>query len=179
MELHPISGDVTPVVLEGGEEVGVRPIQPDDAARLQRFHERLSRRSIYYRFFGAKPRLSERQAKHFAEVDYADRFALVAFPRTEPDEIIGVARFDRLAGTDAAELAIVIADRYQGQGLGRAILSLLIEAARARGIRRLYGLVLADNVRMIALLRRLGYPYHETWQDGTEQIWLELEPVQM
>ena len=141
MELHPISGDVTPVVLEGGAEVGVRPIQPDDAARLQRFHERLSRRSIYYRFFGAKPRLSERQAKHFAEVDYADR--------------------------------------YQGQGLGRAILSLLIEAARARGIRRLYGLVLADNVRMIALLRRLGYPYHETWQDGTEQIWLELEPVQM
>ena len=176
-----MGADTSPVlvVLTDGEEVGIRPIQPDDPARLQRFHARLSQRSIYYRFFGLKPRLGDRQAKHFAEVDYTNRFALVAFASGEPDEIIGEARFDRLEATDEAELGIVIADRYQGQGLGRAMLSLLIEAARARGIRRLCGLVLADNVRMIALLRRLGYPYHETWQDGTEQIWLELEPVQM
>ena len=162
-------------MLAGGEEVGIRPIQPDDAARLQRFHARLSQRSIYYRFFGVKPRLGDRQAKHFAEVDYTNRFALVAFASGEPDEIIGVARFDRLEATDEAELGIVIADRYQGQGLGRAMLSLLIEAARARGIRRLFALVLADNVRMIGLLRRLGYPHHETWENETERIWLDLD----
>ena len=162
-------------MLAGGEEVGIRPIQADDAARLQRFHARLSQRSIYFRFFGLKPRLGDRQAKRFAEVDYTNRFALVAFASGEPDEIIGVARFDRLEATDQGEMAIVVADRYQGQGLGRAMLSLLIEAARARGIRRLQALVLADNVRMIALLRRLGYPYRETSDDGTERIWLDLD----
>ena len=165
---------VTPVVLPGGQTVAVRLIEPSDAPRLQRFHERLSRRSIYFRFFGAMPHLSDQQAKHFAEVDYLNRLALVALDPEEPDEIIGVARFDRAPGKDEAELAIVVADRYQGQGLGRVMLSLLVEAARARGITRLLALVLLDNPRMIDLLRRLGFPYQETWEDGMERLTLEI-----
>ncbi|HEX2171516.1 MAG TPA: GNAT family N-acetyltransferase [Dehalococcoidia bacterium] len=152
----------------------VRPIRPSDAPLLQRFHDHLSRRSIYFRFFGALPHLSDQQARHFAEVDYHDRFALVAYEPDRPEDLIGVARFDRGPAPDEGELAIVLADRCQGRGLGRTMLLLLVEAARERGIRRLFGLVLPDNDRVIRLLRHLGFPYQEHWEGDHERITLAL-----
>ena len=167
--MHSRKRDETPVVLTNGQTVRLHPIQPDDAPALQRFQTRLSRRSLHYRFFGAVPQLSDRQARQLAEVDYVNRFAVVALAPEDADEIIGVARFEREAGADEAEVAIIVADAYQGQGLGRAMLALLLEAARRRNIKRLYGLVLADNARMIQLLRNLGYPYRQTWEGGSLQ----------
>lgn len=162
------------VKLAGGPPVPIRPIRPDDAPRLQRFHEHLSRQTIYYRFFGAKPHLGDALSHRFAEVDGVDRYAIIALDPDDQDEIVGMAHFDRGPGADEAELAIVVADRFHGSGLGRKLLDLVIDAARARGVRRICALVLAENARMIRLLRHLGYPFEETFEDRAERIWLDI-----
>src|SRR5215212_2058186 len=83
------------VELLDGTSVAYHAIAPDNASALQRFHHRLSERSIYLRFFAAKPELSDREAGYFTNVDGINRFALVAVDPERPQEIIGVVSFDR------------------------------------------------------------------------------------
>src|SRR5436853_485653 len=83
------------------------PIRPDDATGLITFHARQSAESIYFRFFGARPRLSEAEVEHFVHVDGHDRMAFVALLG---DDLIGVARYDRLAGRSDAEVAFFVDD---------------------------------------------------------------------
>lgn len=98
------------VELLDGTRVAFRAIAPDNAAALQRFHHRLSQRSIYLRFFGAKPELSERKAGYFTNVDGTNRFALVALDPEHSEEIIAVVSFDREGDTDRAEYAAAVED---------------------------------------------------------------------
>src|ERR687893_2344748 len=83
------------VELLDGTNVAYHAIAPDNASALQRFHHRLSERSIYLRFFAAKPELSDREASYFTNVDGINRFALVAVDPQRPQETIGVVSFDR------------------------------------------------------------------------------------
>lgn len=76
------------------------------------------------------------------------------------DTVVAIARFDLAANAEFAEFAIVVADAYQRQGLGRDLMTRLMAAARAGGVRRLYGEVLAENVRMLAFVRGLGFSVH-------------------
>src|ERR671921_2878533 len=96
------------VVLPDGTSVAYRAIAPDNASALQRFHHRLSQRSIYLRFFGAKPELSDRKAGYFTNVDGKDRFALIAIDPEREGEIIAVVSFDREGETDRAEYAAAV-----------------------------------------------------------------------
>src|ERR687897_3432437 len=123
------------IELLDGTRIAYRAIAPDNAAALQRFHHRLSERSIYLRFFAAKPELSARKAGYFTDVDGTNRFALVALDPERPEEIIGVVSFDREEDTDRAEYAAAVEDRWQGKGLGMALTRHLIDAALRRGIR--------------------------------------------
>ncbi|MDI3340842.1 MAG: GNAT family N-acetyltransferase [Sphaerobacter sp.] len=164
----------TTLTLPDGTRVVARPIQPHDMRALQRFHRRLSERSIYLRFFGVVPELSDERARYFTHVDGHDRFAFIALDPDEPDEIIGVVRFDREAGTNTGEYAVIVEDRWQGRGVGFALTRLLIAAARRRGYRSMYALVLPENVRMINLLRDLGLPVRSHWVDGMERIEVDI-----
>src|SRR5215211_2981640 len=95
------TADTGTVALLDGTIVPYRPITAADQESLQRFHTRLSGASIYFRFFGARPFLSEAMARYFTELDGRDRFALVALDPADPAdpaEIIGVVRFDREPG---------------------------------------------------------------------------------
>jgi RimJ/RimL family protein N-acetyltransferase len=173
--MHASSAEETgELTLLDGTRVRFRPIQPDDAPALQRFHSRLSERSIYQRFFGVMPVLSDAQAHRFANVDGVNRVALVALDPSNPSELIAVARFDRDANSDQAEYAAVVADAWQGRGLGLALTRRLVDAARRRGIRHLYALVLPENIRMLNLLRDLGLPERIRFQDGFERVELDL-----
>src|SRR5215213_10294684 len=136
------------VELLDGTSVPYHAIAPDNAAALQRFHHRLSERSIYLRFFGAKPELSDRKAGYFTNVDGKDRFALVALDPEREGEIIAVVSFDREGDSDRAEYAAAVEDRWQGRGLGLALTRRLIGAARKRGIGVFTGIVLLENARM-------------------------------
>lgn len=173
-------GDQGTVVLLDGTVVRFRPIRPTDATALQRFHRRLSENSVHARFFGSLPELSDALARHFTHLDGLDRFALVALAPEQPaaagdhEEIIAVVRFDRDPGTTRAEYAAVVADRWQGRGLGLALTRRLVDAARRRGIRSLYALVLPTNVRMLSLLRDLGLPERIRDEAGVERVEVDL-----
>lgn len=162
------------LVLRDGVPVPVRRIRAGDAAALQRLVGRSSDRSIELRFFGPLKELSDVMAGRFAEVDGKDRFALVALDPDDEDEIVGVVRYEREGGTDGAEYAALIEDRFQGRGLGVGLTKHLIEAARENGIRHLHALVMRENIGMLSLLRSLGLPEREHWQDGAEHVEIDL-----
>src|SRR5919106_1599487 len=141
------------IELLDGTSVEYHAIAPDNASALQRFHHRLSERSIYLRFFAAKPELSDREAVYFTNLDKINRFALVAVDPERPEEIVGVVSFDREGTTERAEYAAEVADRWQGRGLGMALTRRLIEVALKRDIRTFIGIVLPENTRMLHMLR--------------------------
>jgi GNAT superfamily N-acetyltransferase len=164
------------VELTDATSVPYRAIAPQNAAALQRFHHRLSKHSVYLRYFGAKPELSDRKASYFTNVDGTNRFALVALDPEREGEIIAVVSFAREGDTDRAEFAAAVADRWQGRGLGLALTRRLIEAALKRGIRVFTGMVLFENKRMLNLLRDLGLPERLRYEDGVEFVEIELAP---
>jgi RimJ/RimL family protein N-acetyltransferase len=166
------------LTLPDGATVPYRPIRPEDAPALQRFHARLSENSIYFRFFGFLRTLSDEMARYFTHVDGSNRVALVALDPADAETIIGVVRFDRDTGTDEAEYAAVVTDRWQGRGLGTALTRELIAAARERGITHLYAIVLPGNERMLHLFHDLQIPEHAALEDGGVRVDLDLSRVE-
>jgi GNAT superfamily N-acetyltransferase len=171
---HARSLEQTPLILSDGVRLAVRPIHPSDAPALRRLHARLSELSIYLRYFTILPELSESLARELAEADGIGRALLVVPDPERPDEIVALAQWDREPGADTAEFALLVDDRWQGRGLGLALMRRLVAAARARGIRSLYGLVLVQNGPMQRLLARLDLPSRRTWDFDTVRVDLDL-----
>ncbi|WP_203990021.1 bifunctional acetate--CoA ligase family protein/GNAT family N-acetyltransferase [Sphaerisporangium rufum] len=159
------------VVLADGGTAHLRPIRPQDAAILREFYSRLSDQSIYFRFFGPRPRLSDREVAWFTTVDYVDRVALIA---TIGSDMVAVVRYDRTAARDAAEVAFLVEDAHQGRGVASVLMEHLRAAARERGIRRFVADVLPSNARMIAFFRQAGYTAQSRFEDGVVQMTLDL-----
>jgi RimJ/RimL family protein N-acetyltransferase len=155
-----------------GMRIHVRAIRPEDEPRLHEAFARMSERSVYFRFFSPLKRLPEAMARRLAQVDYQDRFALVATTH-RPDgqeHIVGVARYDRAQGTDTAEAALAVVDEYQRKGIGSSLLSLLAQVAREHGIKRFSLIVLPENQSMLGLLRRLGWIHQARLVGGLYEI---------
>ena len=133
--------------LDNGTRVTIRPIRPDDKELLARGHGRLSADTVYRRFLGPKPVLSGSELRYLTEVDGRDHVALVAESPTQPvRRFVGVARFVRLQDEpDAAEAAIVVADDWQGRGVGSLLARELARRARGLGIRRFTATIASDN----------------------------------
>jgi len=143
------------VSLPGGRRVRLRPIRPDDAPWLVEAYDRLSRQTAYQRFFAVMQRLPPDWARLLAAVDHQRRFALVAEDSTgEAGPLVGVARYEPVPESDAVELAVVVQDSWQGQGLGTLLLRELLHAAELNGIHRFRAYVLVENRRMLHLLKR-------------------------
>lgn len=143
--------------LRDGSTVQIRPITADDRAGLRDFHEGLTSRTVYLRFFSAHPHLSDADLDYFTQVDQERRVALVA----EVDgAIVGVGRFD-LIDAKAAEVAFVVTDRMQGLGLGGLLLSGLTVIAQELGVERFVAEVLPGNTRMLETFRHSGFPVSE------------------
>jgi RimJ/RimL family protein N-acetyltransferase len=167
------------IELLDGTSVAYHAIAPDNASALQRFHHRLSERSIYLRFFAAKPELSDREAVYFTNLDKINRFALVAVDPERPEEIVGVVSFDREGTTERAEYAAEVEDSWQGRGLGLALTRRLIGAAQKRDVRVFTAFVLPQNRGMLHLLRGLGLPERLRYEeDGTDYIEIDLTSPQ-
>lgn len=142
------------VTLSDGAVVVLRPITPQDRDALHAGFDRLSPESRYRRFFSPMPRLSERDLDYLTQIDHHDHEALLAIDEPSGD-VVGVARFVR-TGSDEAEPAIVIADDWQGRGLGTQLLDGLAERARDEGLVRFRAPVLAENATAISVLGQLG-----------------------
>lgn len=143
------------LTLAGGERVRLRPIRPDDESRLAELYGRLSHQTAYQRFFAVMRRLPPDWARFLANVDYRRRFALVAEDAgASTPTLVGVARYEPVPDEDAAELAFVVQDSWQGKGLGSWLVRELLRAAHLNGIERFRAYVLGDNRRMLHLLTR-------------------------
>lgn len=142
--------------------VRVRPIRADDESRMAAFHARLSTRSVYHRYFHLatlEQRTAHARLALTCRTDPAVGIALVA-EHTRDDGTLEVLALGRLTRTDdagAAEFALLVADEWQGLGLGRLMMQRLIDAARDLGVRQLSGDMLADNDAMRAVVRRAGF----------------------
>ena len=146
-----------------GIQVLIRPIRPEDEPAMARFHETLSDRSVYLRFFHME-KLSSRVAharllrKCF--IDYDREMALVA-ERTNPEsnvpEIMAVGRLTRTPGSREAEVAVLVADQFQHCGLGSELLGRLIQVGRDEKLERITATILPENMTMRALAKRYGF----------------------
>jgi RimJ/RimL family protein N-acetyltransferase len=155
------------VTLKDGASVRMRPIRPDDEARLEDLYARLSRHSAYQRFFTVRRRLPSDWYHFFANVDYVRRLALVAERDTVAGtQLIGVGRYEPSDEPDTAEVAFVIEDGWQGRGLGMRLLEAVLAAAEARGVRRFRAYVLAENHRMLHLLATHTLVEERKTEDG-------------
>lgn len=162
-----------------GTRVRLRPIRPDDAPRLQALHARLSRETIYQRFFAATPRLPTPWARFLAEVDYRRRLALVLEwgPDSDP-ELLGVGRYEPTTERDTVEVAFVVEDRWQGKGLGTVLFNALLDAAHDRGIRRFRADVFAENSRMLDLIARFTHVEGSETRDAVTSVVFARKPAE-
>lgn len=158
-------------VLRDGRTVHLRSIRPDDAGLVQQFHERQSPESIYFRFFSPRPRLSERELRHFTTVDGHDRVAFVALLH---GQLIGVARYERYTGTDTAEVAFFVDDGHHGRGLATLLLEYLAAAARENGIGRFRASTLPANRKMLGVFAAAGYEIATHIEDGVVDVAFDL-----
>lgn len=145
-------------VIKDGRTVRIRPIEADDLDAMMDMWSQLSQETIRLRFFAPR-RMDREQMRHFTEVDYENRFALVALRGTR---ILGVARFDRYdddpetAEFATAEFAALVIDAEQGHGIGTALVRALLRPARDLGITNFRGDILRENRRMQNVLRDAG-----------------------
>jgi RimJ/RimL family protein N-acetyltransferase len=146
--------------LRTGEAVAVRFVEPRDAEALQDYFRSLSVRSRYNRFLGAMSELSPTELDHFIRAGERDRFSVIAVMTIDGVEtIVGEARYGFEAGTASFEFGVSIDDRWQGHGIGTALLRNLECRAAAFGARRLFGDTLRSNDVMIGLARKSGFDF--------------------
>lgn len=163
------------VLLSDGTAARLRPIREEDGPSLLQFHAGLSQQSIYRRFFGAHPHLSDAEVKHFTNVDYVDRLALVA---EVGGKLVAVARYDRLGGSSEAEVAFVVSDAYQGRGLGTLLLEHLAAAAAERGMTSFTAQTLAENGPMRNVFASVGFSEKTSMSDGIVDVRLSIRPTE-
>jgi len=164
MAIHPYPVELEEeLTLAGGARVRLRPMRPEDAELEQSFFAALSERSRYQRFMQHLRHLPPELLARFTQLDYDRELALVAL---HDEAFIAVGRYAPNPDGETAEFALVVADAWQGKGLGRALLERLAGAARAAGYRALYGVILRANHDMLDLAARLGFK--EETREGDE-----------
>jgi RimJ/RimL family protein N-acetyltransferase len=151
----------------------IRELAACERACLRFVFARMGERSRHQRFLGFKKQLSDRELAALASVDHWHREALVAFTRA-PRTPVGVARYERRARFDRAELAVAVVDAHQREGVGRALVDELSRRALAAGIRGFGFTTLAENRAAFALAREIG-PLRRVASDaGVTQMLVEI-----
>src|SRR5215471_14411679 len=167
--LYPAHWEADIVAADGGT-LHLRPITPEDADAIVAFHDRLSSRTRYLRYFTAHPHISEKELYGYTHVDHHDRVAIVALLG---ERIVAVGRYEREPGTDEAEVAFVVADEHQGRGIGSVLLEHLAAAAQESGLSRFVAVVLIENQPMLRVFRDAGYEVSRSFDAG--EVHLEFD----
>jgi acetyltransferase len=172
---------VSSAQMKDGTPITVRPIRPEDEPLMVRFHESLSERSVYMRYFhamGLSRRTAHERLTRICFIDYDREMALVAErenPETGDPEILGVGRLSRNhAVPNEAEFSLLIGDRFQRQGLGTVLLEKLLEVARAEGLSRISASILYENRAMQRLSKKLGFYLRRVAEEGVVKADLNL-----
>jgi acetyltransferase len=155
-----------------GYSISIRPLRRTDLDIESAFVEGLSRETRYNRLLGGAINISRAYIEQLTTIDYSRNMALAAIVMTQHSEVlIGVARYvvdSEATGNPApCEFAIVVADAWQGRGIGRHLMAKLIEVARNRGVPRLFGEILATNHGMLVMVKKLGFRTERHPEDAT------------
>ena len=153
--------------MKGGGIYTIRPIRPDDAEMLQTLVRELSDESRYFRFASTLTELPPRMLARYTLIDYDREMALVAVHTqrqngddgrvVERERIIGVSRYITNPDQTSCEFSLVVADDFSGQGLGTRLMLSIMDAARAKGLTEIDGLILANNLGMLRLMKSLDF----------------------
>ncbi len=151
-----------------GHSFFIRPIRPSDADLLIDHFASLSPKSVYMRFFSPLKQLSRDMLIRLTQIDYDREIALVAIMGKGKDrKMVGVCRVIDYPDGQQAEFAIAVSDDWQGRGIGAALLKQCLKAAWGKGLKRVNGLVLAENAQMLKLARKFGFKINRS-SDGPE-----------
>ena len=159
------AGLVSQFTMKDGTDVSLRPIHPSDEPLMAQFHQTLSGRSVYMRYFcslSLESRMAHERLVRICHVDGEREVALVVDyenKRTGQQQILGVGRLIKLEGHNEAEVAILVSDQYQKQGLGTELLRRLIQIARDQKLHRVSGELLRDNLAMQIIVKKLGFRF--------------------
>lgn len=144
--------------MKNGRRVKLRPIRPEDEPLEAEMISSFSRQTQYFRFFGYLPSVSKELLRRSTQIDYDREIAIIAEIREQGKRMMaGESRLLADADNGAAEFAIAVADRWQGQGLGSKLTDYIIDIARERGIGNVYANVLKANTVMVEMFRRRGF----------------------
>lgn len=154
-------------LLPDGRALLIRPIKEQDESIERVFLQGLSAHTRYQRLLSSR-KLLPGELHRLTHIDYQHEMALVALLGAPGRrQMVGVARYVQDADNGGREFAIVIADELQGQGLGRRLLTSLLDAAQSAGVQRVHGITLATNTAMLGLARRLGFQSAQEPGDAT------------
>jgi acyl-CoA synthetase (NDP forming)/GNAT superfamily N-acetyltransferase len=164
------------VLLTDGSTVHIRAITPDDGAAIVVMHGQFSERTRYLRYFSPYPKIPARDLHRFVNVDHHDREALVVLAA---GRLVAVGRYERLGPeADDAEVAFVVADAFQGRGIGSILLEHLAELARSAGIGRFVAEVLPANSGMLRVFADAGYQIRREYADGVVHLEFPIGPTE-
>jgi acetyltransferase len=143
---------------EDGVNLFIRPIRPEDGPLFSDLFDRLSAASIYLRFCRHVKALSAETLARLTQIDYDREMALVAVENVQGRErMLGAARIINAPHEEGAEFSVMVADDWQGKGIGALLLMKLIAIGRQRGLETIWGVVLKENTSMLRLGRKLGF----------------------
>jgi acetyltransferase len=167
--------------MRSGTDVTIRPIRPEDEPLMVAFHEALSERTVYLRYFSTlslRRRVEHDRLLRICFGGYDRERVLVADCKdaaTGEHRIFGVCRLNRSRGRNEAEVAVLVADQYQNQGLGAELLRRNIQIARQEKLTRLTAEILRDNVAMEKVFQRLGFSFQTHKYSESTTATLELK----
>ena len=144
--------------LASGESLRVRPVRHDDSELEEAFVRALSLESRYQRMLSGGTKVTPEWIDSMTHIDYQRHMAFAVSTALDGvEQFVGVGRYVVDPPTNIADIALVLADAWQGQGLGRRLLATLLEHARTAGVREAVGVVLATNKAMLRLARSMGF----------------------
>jgi acetate---CoA ligase (ADP-forming) len=163
------------ILLRDGSTLHLRPIRPDDAHAVIEFHNRLSPRSVYFRYFSPLPEMSEERAISISTVDYDNNFGLIG---ELAGRLVAFACYYRDSKAhDRAEVAFVIEDQLQGRGIASRMLERVAEIARDHGIAIFEAYVLGDNRKMMDVFINTGFEVERRLDGGVFYVTFPIIPT--
>ncbi|MCI0454663.1 MAG: bifunctional acetate--CoA ligase family protein/GNAT family N-acetyltransferase [Candidatus Dadabacteria bacterium] len=151
--------------LTDGTPLLLRPIKPEDEGMMIELFKTFSDTTILFRFFQILKSMSHEQIARYTQIDYDRDMAIVAVEESvEKDRILGVGRLTYYPNLESSEFSVVVGDPWQRKGLGTKLLHMCISIAKEKGVRLLWGDIMAENERMINLCKKLGF--NVSWQHG-------------
>ncbi len=155
----------------GGIELFFRPVKQTDEPLMKEFFYSFSDKSFYQRFFTHQVAMPHSKLQHLVNPDYEEEMAITGLIKKEGrDFIIAVGRYYLDLSTNMAEIAFIVRDNYQQKGIGTFLLQYLIEIAKKRGIKGFKAEILTENMVMLHVIHKCGYPVQSKLEGDSYSI---------